>query len=167
MWFIFSQRVRLDGLPPRTSTASALSRRFGFISDIPCLPIVARAVNAVLGVEPDHRTLELIGGGNDPPRTTEVDQSRERLPLSTWAVTTTCAWRPPWHPCRRARPGATVSMPLTWTQVQSNLGSKRLPSAPSRRFWRRQAHGRITAMDSARLSRPSSGLACIRLPHDI
>ncbi|WP_327414802.1 non-homologous end-joining DNA ligase LigD [Sinorhizobium medicae] len=35
------------------------------------------------------------------------------------------AWRPPWHPCRRARSGATVLMPLTWTQVQSNLDPKR------------------------------------------
>lgn len=79
--------VRLDGLPPRTSRASALSRRLGLIS-----------------------------------------RGRRSNPILTRSA---------------------------------------LPSAPSRRFWRRQAHGRNTAMDSARMSRPSSGLASIRLPHDI
>lgn len=65
----------------------------------------------------------------------------------------------------RARPGVDA----THLGRRSNPTSTRsaLPSAPSRHLWRRQAHGRIIAMDSARLSRPSSGLANIRLPHDI
>lgn len=59
-----------------------------------------------------------------------------------------------------------MPMPLTWTQVQSNLDPKRFTvrTVPALLA---KASGRITAMDSARLSRPSSGLASIRLPHDI
>lgn len=163
--------VRLDGLPPRTSTASVLSRRLGLISDIPCLPIVWRGRSMRSAGVSNRFAMRFFGSPDDlkfrssmtlfseaaaedgeqsgsllsvslpanqiivpsnslaAATTRRVPQrsvkSRERLPLSTWAVTTTCAWRPPWHPCRRARPGATVSMPLTWTQVQSNLGSKR------------------------------------------
>ena len=52
----------------------------------------------------------------------------------------------------RARAGATVSMPITWAQVEADLDPKRLPFALRQLSWRRVRPRKTTATLSGPLS---------------